>query len=101
MHIQSCDADFAFTTLFRSGSLSGTDVFTGALTRVAGENVGTYAITQGTVALSDNYTLSYVGADLTIGKRLVTITRSDEDTSALEARAALVCRLPPGSLTRC
>lgn len=41
---------------------------TGSLSRVAGEPVGTYAITQGTLALVDtaDYTLNYIGANLTI-----------------------------------
>lgn len=42
------------------------DVFAGALTRVAGEGVGTYAITQGTVSAGGNYNITYVGANLTI-----------------------------------
>ncbi len=33
-------------------SLAFSDAFSGALTRVAGENVGTYAIKQGTLALA-------------------------------------------------
>ena len=41
-------------------------VFTGSLSRVAGENVGTYAITQGTLALNSNYNLTFVGANLKI-----------------------------------
>ena len=36
--------------------------------------MGSYAITQGTLALSDNYTLTYVGADLTITARPITVT---------------------------
>jgi len=56
-----------------SGTLVTGDTFSGALSRAAGENVGTYAIGQGTLALSTNYTLTYVGADFTINKRPVTI----------------------------
>src|SRR5207244_348324 len=50
------------------------DSFSGSLSRDAGENVGTYAITQGSLALSSNYNLTYVGANLTITARAVTIT---------------------------
>src|SRR5204862_519955 len=67
------DADPALTYQLTSGSLVTGDSFAGGLTRVAGENVGSYAITQGTLALS-NYTLSYVGANLTIGKAILTVT---------------------------
>src|SRR6185436_115751 len=68
------DADPALTYQVTSGNLVTGDSFTGSLTRDAGETVNTYAIKQGTVALNTNYTLSYVGANLTIGKRSVTIT---------------------------
>jgi regulation of enolase protein 1 (concanavalin A-like superfamily) len=47
-------------------SLVGGDSFIGALSRETGEAVGTYAITQGTLALSANYTLSFTGANFTI-----------------------------------
>ncbi|NBS14919.1 MAG: hypothetical protein EBT57_08980, partial [Verrucomicrobia bacterium] len=46
--------------------LQGSDVMTGALRRASGENAGTYAIQQGTLAASANYSLTYVGASLTI-----------------------------------
>ncbi|TWI44569.1 SprB-like repeat protein, partial [Flavobacterium glaciei] len=46
-----------------SPSLVGTDGFTGTLTRVAGENVGTYAITQGDLSAGSNYTIAYVAKD--------------------------------------
>ena len=46
--------------------LVGSDKLTGALSRQAGEDIGVYAITQGTLKASDNYTLTFVGAKLTI-----------------------------------
>ena len=49
-----------------SGSLFNGDEFSGELTRVAGENVGEYDITQGTLALNDNYALTVVPSTLTI-----------------------------------
>ena len=60
------DPDPELTYQITSGLLIPGDVFTGSLTREFGEDVGTYAILQGTLALSDNYDLSYVGANLTI-----------------------------------
>lgn len=48
-----------------SGLLPGGSL-TGALARASGENVGTYAITQGTLSAGDNYTVNYIGADLTV-----------------------------------
>ncbi|PTN02234.1 putative secreted protein (Por secretion system target), partial [Mangrovibacterium marinum] len=47
--------------------------FTGALSRVAGEDVGAYAINQNSVDNS-NYDISYTGADLTIGQLAVSVT---------------------------
>src|SRR5439155_3480576 len=40
-------------------ALVGTDTFSGALSRDSGTNVGLYNITQGTLALSANYTLAF------------------------------------------
>jgi hypothetical protein len=44
------------------------------LTRVAGENVGEYAINQGGVTLGSNYSLSYVGAKLLITPAAACVT---------------------------
>ncbi|MBE5322368.1 hypothetical protein IM793_24725, partial [Pedobacter sp. MR2016-19] len=60
------DADPALTYAFAPALVTG-DGFSGSLNRSPGEDVGTYAINQGTLALSSNYTLTFVGADLTIG----------------------------------
>ncbi|WP_342330291.1 MBG domain-containing protein [Pedobacter sp. FW305-3-2-15-E-R2A2] len=67
------DTDPALTYTF-SPALNGTDTFTGSLDRVAGENIGNYAIGQGTLALSNNYALSYTAADLSITKKTVNVT---------------------------
>jgi len=66
-------ADPPLTYQITSGTLAFADVFTGALVRDPGEDVGTYAIKQGTVALSANYTLTFVGAVLTITKATPTV----------------------------
>src|SRR5439155_26888914 len=67
------DADPALTYQITSGSLASNDSFSGALSRVAGENVGLHAINQGTLALSGNYTLTFAGANLTITQRALTV----------------------------
>ena len=69
-------ADPALTYTY-SPALVGSDSFSGTLTRAAGENAGSHAITQGTLSLSSNYTLSYTGAALTITPKALTITASD------------------------
>jgi hypothetical protein len=48
------------------GSLIFDDTFSGALTREPGEDVGTYAILQGTLSLPTYYEITYVGAEFTI-----------------------------------
>ena len=58
------EPDPVLTYQITSGSLFGTNTFTGQLARATGETPGTYAITQNTLALSANYTLTFVGANL-------------------------------------
>jgi parallel beta-helix repeat protein len=60
------EADPVLTYQITNGSLVGTDAFSGALVRDPGEALGSYAIKQGTLALSNSYELTYVGANLTI-----------------------------------
>jgi len=55
--------DPALTHVITTGSLVIGDSLTGSLARTSGEDVGTYAIGQGTLANS-NYTITYVGAQL-------------------------------------
>ena len=62
---------FSYTV---TGSLLGGDSFTGVLARVAGEDAGAYAIQQGSLALSSNYTINYVEADFMITQKPITLT---------------------------
>lgn len=81
------DPDPAFTYVvgtLQSGDTAG-GVLSGALARVAGETAAgsPYAIQQGTLAANANYTLTYVGANLTITAPAVTavpltITANDQ-----------------------
>ncbi|WP_431294334.1 MBG domain-containing protein [Pedobacter sp. P26] len=92
------DADPALTYTF-APSLVGTDTFSGTLTRLTGENVGTYAINQGTLSLSSNYTLTYVGADLTIGAKTVTVTAAAKSKTYGDADPALTYTFAPALVT--
>ncbi|MEN2284491.1 MBG domain-containing protein, partial [Algoriphagus sp. SE2] len=61
------DTDPVFTytaTGFESGDDEG--ILTGALTRTAGENVGTYGINQGTLDAGPNYTINFTPANFEI-----------------------------------
>src|SRR6202041_3248926 len=62
-------------TYVSTGLLNG-DTLTGALatTATVTSNIGSYRITQGTLAASANYALSYVGANLTVTAAPLTVT---------------------------
>ncbi|WP_299216125.1 ELWxxDGT repeat protein [uncultured Aquimarina sp.] len=66
-------ADPALTYTITSGSLVGSDVLTGNLTRTIGEDVGFYAIQQGTIT-NTNYDITFVANDFEITKADQTIT---------------------------
>ena len=59
---------------YEAEGLVGSDQLTGALDRAEGENVGSYAITQGTLAAGGNYDMTFTGAKLTINKKALTVT---------------------------
>ena len=63
---------------YQVSGLVGDDTLTGSLERVAGEDVGEYAITQGTLANS-NYNLSFTGATFTITAKEIVIDPNDSN----------------------
>lgn len=65
------DPAFAFT--ITSGELKFNDSFVGSLTREEGEELGQYQILQGTLAINDNYRLTFVSNTFTIEKRVIEI----------------------------
>ncbi|MDP3486438.1 MAG: MBG domain-containing protein, partial [Bacillota bacterium] len=92
------DSDPALTYQVTSGTLAAGDSFTGSLSRVAGNDVGTYAIGQGTLALNSNYSLSYVGADLTITTRPVKVTADAKSKVYGDSDPALTYQVTSGTL---
>ena len=73
------DGDPAFTASITSGSLAFTDTLSGAQTRTAGEDVGTYALAQGALTVDDgnggaNYNITYISDDFDITQRPITLT---------------------------
>ena len=92
------NADPVLTYRITSGTLSGSDSFTGALKRDAGENTGTYAIRQGTLALNSNYSITFAGADFSIIRRPVTVTADGQSKGYGNADPALTYRVTSGSL---
>ncbi len=69
------DTDPALTYSY-TGTLVGSDNFSGAITRIIGENAGSYAIGQGTLSLGNNYAITYVGANFVINKAVLTVSSS-------------------------
>ena len=67
-------ADPALSYQVTSGSLVAGDAFSGSLSRATDENVGTRAISQSSLTLGSNYALTYLGANLTITARPLTVT---------------------------
>ena len=70
-----------FAYSITSGSLVGSDTFSGALTRDPGDGPGDFAITQGTLTLGANYNLSYIGNFLTI---YMTLGQMDTDVDGIK-----------------
>ncbi|MFH6985906.1 MBG domain-containing protein [Marinoscillum luteum] len=68
------ESDPELTYAITAGDLVGEDVLTGALVRESGENVGSYAINQGTLLAGANYELHFEEADLTIEQAILTVT---------------------------
>ena len=60
--------DPAFSYSF-TPALVGSDSFSGSLSRVPGESVGSYAISQGTLSAGTNYSLAFTGANFIIAQR--------------------------------
>jgi filamentous hemagglutinin family protein len=61
-----------------SGSLLPGDALSGSLTRVAGQNVGSYTILEGTLSLPANYQLTFLSSTLMIQPRPITVTATPE-----------------------
>jgi len=101
--------DPTLTFSLTSGSLATGDTYTGTLERVAGNNVGTYTINQGSVSFGSNYSVTYQSANFTINPRPITITAQAKSKVYGSADPALTYTLSEsltagdgtsGSLTR-
>jgi hypothetical protein len=73
------NANPALTYKVGGQGLVNGDTLTGSLatTATTASGVGAYGITQGTVAANPNYTISYVGSNLTITPRPITVTADE------------------------
>ena len=92
------ESDPSLTYQITSGSLVGSDAVSGALSRSTGENVGTYTINRNTIAISANYTITYVSANLTIGTKAVTVTAPAKTKVYGETDPSLTYSITSGAL---
>ncbi|MBO9202824.1 MULTISPECIES: MBG domain-containing protein [Niastella] len=92
------NVDPAFTYTNTPALIAG-DAFTGSLNRTPGENVGTYTINQGSLALSSNYTITYNANDLTITPLAITITADTKTKVYGNADPALTYTYTPALVT--
>jgi hypothetical protein len=81
------DADPSLT--YSSSGLVGSDSLSGSLSRVSGENVGAYAIGQGSLDAGSNYTINFTGADLTIAAKAVRVLADVQSKSYGDADPSL------------
>ena len=86
-------------TYSASGFVNGDTaaIMGGSLTRVAGEAVGTYAILQGTVTAGSSYTITYVGANLTIGNPVVKVVISGQPDAPYVTIGDAIAAVSPGT----
>jgi hypothetical protein len=62
-----------------TGTVALGDAFSGTLARDAGQDVGSYAVTQGTLSLGTNYDLTFVGNSFSVSPQAVlTVTANDK-----------------------
>jgi len=91
------DADPALTYTITSGKLVGDDTLSGSLSRDPGEDVGTYAIRQGSLN-NPNYAITFVGGTLTITQRPITVTASSPSKVYGDADPVLTYTITSGRL---
>jgi hypothetical protein len=73
------DPTYTYTV---SPALESGDSFTGNLSRAAGKNVGTYAISIGTLSAGTNYDLTFVAKDFSITAKHITVTADENLTKS-------------------
>ena len=81
-----------------AGSLASGDSLSGSLSRVPGQSVGTYDITQGALSAGANYELTFVAGELSITPKPITVTADDKSKVYGQSDPALTYSVTSGSL---
>jgi len=92
------DADPSLTAQVTSGTIITGDNASGSLTRATGETAADYAISQGTYTYGSNYTETFVPANLTIGKRAITLTADAKSKTYGDADPSLTAQVTLGTI---
>ncbi|MFH0758171.1 MAG: MBG domain-containing protein [Bacteroidota bacterium] len=92
------DADPPLTYTITGGALVGGDLITGSVARVTGEDVGSYAIEQGTLTAGPNYAIAFVDGILVISQDTLEISAEDLNKVFGEADPSLTFVVTNGSL---
>ncbi|MEP6553428.1 MAG: MBG domain-containing protein [Ferruginibacter sp.] len=87
------DVDPALTA--QATNVANGDLPSGNLQRAVGENVGSYLISKNTYTYGSNYNETFVGANLVIGQRPVTITADPKSKYCGQADPALTFTSSP------
>ena len=87
-------ADPALTVTVPAGALESGDSLSGELVRAAGKDVGSYAITKGSLTAGGNYDLTVNPGTLTITKKAITVTAEDKTKVYGSADPALTVDRP-------
>jgi len=92
------DADPSLTAQVTSGTIITGDNASGSLTRATGETAADYAISQGTYTYGSNYTETFVPANLTIGKRAITLTADAKSKTYGDTDPSLTAQVTSGTI---
>ena len=92
------NTDPSLTAQVKTGSIVGSDAVSGLLTRATGENVGSYSISKATYTYGSNYNETFVGANLVIGQRPITITADAKSKTYGDTDPSLTAKVTSGSI---
>ena len=92
------DTDPAFTYQVTAGALINGDTLSGTAVRTAGNDVGSYAIEQGTLTAGSNYLISYVPGVLVISQRPITVSAETVSKAYGESDPVFTYQLSSGEL---
>ncbi|MCF6212609.1 MAG: Ig-like domain-containing protein [Flavobacteriaceae bacterium] len=91
-------SDPPLTYQITTGNLETGDNITGSLTRATGEDVNSYAISQGTLTAGSNYNITYVSANLAITTKAITITADAKSKVYGDPDPTLTYQMTSGTL---